>query len=258
MKFPRLFISIIALLALAGCASTGNLDKDDPLQPVNRVMYNINRPIETVIVRPVAKVYTTIMPNIMQQIVANFFGNIGDLFSGVAGVMEGKFDKAGNDFGRVIINTSFGLGGLIDFASDANIPRGGQDFGMVLAHYGIGPRPYLFLPFFGPMTARDGIATGAVSLVTPTRWLPVRARNTTIVLKTADTMKNAVQLLDTMNSAALDQYTFIRNSYLQNRAFATGHPDMYKSKTENDDVDLDELMNESAPETPKKTETPKK
>ncbi|MDR0587728.1 MAG: VacJ family lipoprotein [Burkholderiales bacterium] len=226
--------------SLSGCATTGTLSGDDPLEPVNRAMFAVNEPIEKFVMRPVVTVYTTVTPNIIQTIIGNIFDNIGDLFSGLAGVLQGKFDEAGHDFGRVIINTSFGLGGMIDFASDAGIPRGQQDLGMVLAHYGVGPRPYLFVPLLGPMTARDGVGRAAGSFLSPTQWLNVPTRNVTWGLATIDSMAAGVKMLDTLDTAALDRYAFIRNAYLQRRAYQTGQAP-YKTS---DDEDLSDLFDE--------------
>jgi phospholipid-binding lipoprotein MlaA len=181
--------------------------------------------------------------------------------SAVAGILQGKFDTAGDDLGRVIINTSFGLGGIIDFASDANIPRGNQDFGMVLAHYGVGPRPYLFIPFMGPTTLRDGTGAIAEAFASPTDYiLPVRARNTMTGVGAVDAMSKGVKLLEMVDATALDKYTFIRNAYLQARAAKLGDNAYRKADTEEDvdsyfDEGDEDLMNEEPGKTDKPAAT---
>jgi phospholipid-binding lipoprotein MlaA len=211
------------LLLAAGCASTGSLAEDDPLEPVNRAMFTIHQPLETYVMRPIVDVYEVITPTVGQRIIANFFNNIDDLFSGVSGLLQGKLDSAGHDFGRVIVNTSFGLGGMIDFASDADIPRGNQDFGLLLAHWGAGPRPYLFIPVMGPTTLRDGAGMIGQTYASPMSWRMidehVALRNTLQGLGIANAMSSGIKTLDTLDRIALDRYTFIRSAYLQRRAY---------------------------------------
>ncbi|MCL2297019.1 MAG: VacJ family lipoprotein [Proteobacteria bacterium] len=214
------------LLTLGGCATTGTAEGDDPLEPLNRTMYAIHQPLENYVARPVVEVYEVIVPGIGRAIINNFFRNIDDLFSGISGLLQGKFDKAGHDFGRVIINTGFGLGGLIDFASDAEIPRGGEDLGLLLAHWGVGPRPYLFVPLLGPMTARDGVGMAARFYASPVDLAlgnnNVALRNTLWGLGTVDLMATGVYASDLLGDIGLDSYTFIRGAYLQRRAYLSG------------------------------------
>jgi phospholipid-binding lipoprotein MlaA len=217
--------ALVALLALGGCATTGTAEGDDPLEAFNRTMYAIHQPLETYVARPVVDVYEVLMPKVGRDIVSNFFRNLDDFSSGISGFLQGKFDQAGHDFGRVIINTSFGLGGIIDFASDANIPRGGEDFGLLLAHWGAGPRPYLFLPLLGPMTVRDGTGTLIHSYVSPvdlTGRKSIALRNTLWGAGTVNAMSVGVHASDALGSISLDRYTFIRGVYLQRRAYLSG------------------------------------
>jgi phospholipid-binding lipoprotein MlaA len=222
----RWSFALAALVTLGGCATTGTAEGDDPLEPFNRAMYAVHQPLETYVARPVVEVYEAIVPKVGRDIVSNFFGNIEDLFSGISGLLQGKFDKAGHDFGRVIINTSFGLGGLIDFASDADIPRGGEDIGLLLAHWGVGPRPYLFIPLLGPMTVRDGAGMAAhvyaspVDLALSHKNVPLR--NSLWGVGTVNVMANGVHASDLLGNIGLDRYTFIRGAYLQRRAYLSG------------------------------------
>ena len=150
----RIVAACAAVGVLGGCALGPT--REDPFEPMNRVSYRIHTTIDTAVVKPVAQAYVDLTPKPIRQAVSNFFGNIDDMFSFVNDVLQGKPDKAGHDLGRVITNTGFGLLGLIDIASDAGIPKGGEDFGQTFGVWGIDQGPYLFIPLFGPTTVRDG------------------------------------------------------------------------------------------------------
>ncbi|MDR0771053.1 MAG: VacJ family lipoprotein [Burkholderiales bacterium] len=251
--------ALAALLALGGCATTGTAEGDDPLEPFNRTMYAIHQPLETYVARPLVDVYETLVPQVGRDIVSHFFNNIEDLFSGISGLLQGKFDKAGHDLGRVIINTSFGLGGIIDFASDAGIPRGGEDLGLLLAHWGVGPRPYLFLPLLGPTTVRDGTGMLIRAYASPVDWAvgnqSVAARNTLWGVGTVDAAAGGIRLSDSLGDIGMDRYTFIRSAYLQRRAYLSGDTKFGRIEL---DEDYDDGYSTPSSETPqnKKDATP--
>jgi hypothetical protein len=126
----RSAIIAASLALLDGCATTAPTSPADPFEPWNRAMYDVHQVVDGKIVKPVAQAYVDYTPQPIQQTVRNFFGNIEDAFSALTALMSGKLDRAGNDMGRVIINTLFGIGGLIDVASDGGIPKGDWDFGL--------------------------------------------------------------------------------------------------------------------------------
>ncbi|HVE50441.1 MAG TPA: VacJ family lipoprotein, partial [Casimicrobiaceae bacterium] len=147
-------------LFVAACATTMTpTSAVDPLEPLNRAAFRFNEPLDRDIIKPMVRAYLE-LPRGVRYPVTSFFNNIEDFFSAVNGMLQGKPDKAGHDAGRVIVNSFFGLGGLIDFASEAGIPRGEEDFGQTFAVWGAPAGPYLFIPLFGPSTGRD--ATGFV------------------------------------------------------------------------------------------------
>lgn len=160
MNPHRLLFAVSIVLALSGCATTQQRSTADPLEPFNRAMYAIHEPIDREIVRPFVRAYIEHVPRGIRVPIGNFFNNIEDFFSGVNGMLQGKPEKAGHDFGRVIVNSSFGILGLIDFASEAGIPRGEEDFGQTFGHWGAPHGPYLFIPLFGPSTFRDATGVG--------------------------------------------------------------------------------------------------
>jgi phospholipid-binding lipoprotein MlaA len=209
--------SVFAAL-VAGCAATPS--KVDPLEPMNRALFQVHETLDSNLAKPVAEGYVAVVPTFIRTAFSNVFNNIDDLFSAVNGLLQGKLDKAGNDLGRVMVNTMFGLGGLIDVASDAGIERGNLDFGQTFGVWGFPPGPYLFIPLFGPTTVRDGtgvlvrIAVGPVGYVSN-----VPLRNSIYGLGYIDLRAQVLDAGSIVDTAALDRYLFIRNAYLQRRRY---------------------------------------
>ena len=214
----RLAVAAAAAVLFAGCAAVPS--KVDPLEPMNRALYQVHDVLDTNIVKPVAEGYVAVIPQFVRTGFANVFNNIDDLFSAVNGLLQGKPEKAGNDLGRVLTNTMLGLGGLIDVASDLGIERGNEDFGQTFAVWGFPQGPYLFIPLFGPTTVRDGtgvlvrIALGPVSYISN-----VPVRNSIYGVGYVDLRSQALESGSLLDTAALDRYIFIRNAYLQRRRY---------------------------------------
>jgi len=216
----RSFAALVAALLLSACASTGGRVNADPLEPFNRTMYAIHEPLDENVVKPVAQAYLDYTPSPLRTAIHNFFGNIEDFFSGVNGLLQGKLDKAGHDFGRVMVNTGFGVLGLIDIASDADIPRGGEDFGQTFGHWGIAQGPYLFIPLIGPSSFRDGSGLLVRIAASPVLYIPAwEVRTVLEILGPIDLRASLIGTTSLVEQAALDRYTFIRRSYLQRRQY---------------------------------------
>lgn len=216
--FAKAPLALCVAALLAGCAMGPT--REDPFEPANRVSYKVHEVVDGRIVKPVVQAYIDYTPKPVRQAVTNFFGNIDDMFSFVNDVLQGKGDKAGNDLGRVITNTSFGVLGLIDIASDAGIPKGNEDFGQTFGFWGIPQGPYLFIPVFGPTTVRDGAGWIVRSYANPIGYInDVATRNILFALNLVDLRASAMQAETLVNQAALDPYTFIRRSYLQRRQY---------------------------------------
>lgn len=229
----RPLLAAAAAVLLGGCATTG-VSRVDPLEPVNRAMYAVNEPIDAVL-RPMIQAYVDYVPSVVRQPISNFFNNIDDLFSGINGVLQGKTEKASHDFGRVMVNTLIGLGGLIDVASDAGIPRGGEDFGQTFGVWGFPQGPYLYVPLFGPTTVRDGAGWVVRAYTTPVGFIPdVPVRNSLWGVGYVDLRAQALEAQTLVDRASLDPYTFIRRAYLQRREYLTydGRPPPAKEDDE--------------------------
>lgn len=237
-QFARMLVTIGAAACLAGCAmapSRGAPSPDDPFEPMNRVSYRVHEVVDGQFIRPAVQAYVDYTPRLVQQGIHNFFGNIDDLFSFINAALQNKPDKAGNDLGRFITNTGFGLLGIIDIASDAGVPKGDEDFGQTFGVWGIPQGPYLFIPVFGPTTVRDGtgwIIRGYASPIGHIGEVPVR--NTLIGLGAVDLRASALQAESVVNQAAIDRYTFIRRAYLQRRRYLVydGQPPPAKEEEE--------------------------
>ena len=216
----RSLAAAAAIVLLAGCATTGPASLADPFEPWNRAMYDVHQVVDGNFVKPVAQAYVDYMPKPIQQTISNFFGNIEDVFSAITSLMSGKLDRAGNDMGRVIVNTLFGIGGLIDVASDGGIPRGDWDFGLAFGTWGFQQGPYLFVPLIGPTTVRDGTGLAIRGYLSPVGYLSdVPVRNVLWGIGALDERVEALQTESIIDQAALDRYTFIRRAYLQRRQF---------------------------------------
>ena len=216
-------LTLAAVALLTGCATIppgSTPSPDDPFESVNRVSYQVHQAIDGNIIKPAVQAYVDYTPKILQQALRNFTGNIDDFFSFINSALQGKPEKAGHDLGRVITNTSFGLLGLIDIAGDAGIPKGEEDFGQTFAVWGIPQGPYLFIPLFGPTTARDGTGWIVRGYTTPIGYInDVPVRNTLWGLSYLDYRAQALQAESIVNQASIDSYTFIRRAYLQRRRY---------------------------------------
>lgn len=215
---PRAGAILVAAVLVAGCAMGPT--REDPFEPMNRASYKVHEVIDGNFVKPVAEAYVKYTPLIVRTAVHNFFGNIDDMFSFVNDMLQLKGEKAGNDLGRVITNTAFGVVGLIDIAGSANIPKGDEDFGQTFGFWGIPQGPYLFIPVFGPTTVRDGSGWLIRAYTTPVNLIDdVAARNVLWGIGGVDLRASALQTENVLNQAAIDPYTFIRRAYLQRREY---------------------------------------
>jgi phospholipid-binding lipoprotein MlaA len=211
-------VAALGLLALLGGCATMHAQVD-PLEPVNRAMFDFHETADQYVMKPIADAYTAAVPKLIRTGVSNVFNNIDDFFSGVNALLQGKPDKAGNDFGRVLLNT-FVMGGIFDVASDLGIERGGEDFGQTFGVWGFPQGPYLFVPFIGPTTVRDGTGLIVRVYTGPANWLSnIALRNSLWGVGAVDIRANASDALSIAETAALDKYRFIRNAYLQRREY---------------------------------------
>lgn len=210
---------LVSALVLSGCASNPQ-NPDDPFEDYNRAMFKINQRVDKYTFRPLARVYDTVTPRPVKIGVGNFFGNLGDLWIGANNMLQGKFADGVSDWMRFAFNTTWGIGGLLDIASEAGLPKHDEDFGQTLAVWGVGEGPFVVLPFFGPRTTRDAWAL-PVDLQFDQVWGVdhVRTRNSMTALRITHNRAALLGVEKTLAHGSLDRYTFARDFYLQQRRF---------------------------------------
>lgn len=209
---------IAALVLAFGVTGVAQAQVYDPLEPVNRVIFSINDTLDRAIVRPVAQVYVDVVPRLVRNGVSNVFGNISDAFSAVNNLLQGKREALGTDLGRVLVNSTFGIGGIFDIASEGNIEKHDEDFGQTLGWWGMGPGPYLVLPILGPSNVRDTAGLIVQGYLDPVNQVtPPENQWELIVLRALDSRAKFLGTEDLVQGAALDKYTFIRSAYTQRR-----------------------------------------
>ena len=237
-SLSRIGLALAIAATLSACASTTANNPADPFEGYNRAMFKFNDTVDTYALKPAATAYKTVLPSFVQTGVGNFFGNLSDAWSAVNNLLQGKGEKGLQDIARVGMNTTFGIFGLIDFASPAGIPKHNEDFGQTLGWYGVQSGPYLMLPLLGPSTVRDTVAlpvdiTGDIWRYKDPTWI----RNTGTVLRVVDTRAGLLDASSLLEAASLDRYEFLRDGYLQRRESQI-HPDADYAprKVEKDDT----------------------
>jgi phospholipid-binding lipoprotein MlaA len=219
----RLLVRVVlcALIgaAASGCATTAERTPGDPLEPLNRGVHAFNDGVDRAVLKPAARVYADYTPEWFRTGVGNFFTNLFYPTTIVNQALQGKFVEAGQDTLRLVLNTIWGLGGLIDVATQNGLPVHEEDLGQTLGWWGVPPGPYLVLPLLGPATLRDTPTRVADSFLQPFYWYD--AGNERWFSLALDTLDKRAQLLplDATLEGVFDQYAFIRNAYLQRRQF---------------------------------------
>ena len=207
------------LLALVqGCASGPNANPADPLEPLNRTVFQFNDGLDKAVLKPVATAYKSVTPAPIRAGVGNFFGNLLDVRTLINNVLQLKVEDALVTAMRLGVNTVFGMGGVLDVASEMQLERHSQDFGQTLGRWGVGAGPYLVLPVLGPSSVRD--AAGKIietNTDVVTNLADVPTRNSLTVLRVVDIRSSLLQATELLDLASLDRYAFARDAYLQSK-----------------------------------------
>jgi phospholipid-binding lipoprotein MlaA len=208
----------VVIALMAGCASGPNANPQDPLEPFNRAVSAFNESVDSMVLKPVATVYRDVTPDLVRTGVSNFFSNLGDVWSFINASLQLRPREASENFLRFGVNTAFGLGGVLDIASEMGIERTRLDFGQTLGRWGVPSGPYLVLPIFGPSSFRDAAGFSVEARGDLIQGLDsVSTRNALTVLRAVETRANLLRATSMLEGAALDKYSFTRDVYLRRR-----------------------------------------
>ena len=241
-------LSFAALILVVGCASAPKQltapSPDDPWESTNRSIYAFNQTVDRTVLRPVAQTYDRITPKPAKAGISNFFDNLaspwitGNLF------LQGRFAAGSEQFGRFLINTVYGVGGVFDIAAQNNLPDYDTDLGVTLAYWGWKDSRFIMLPIFGPATIRDGVGRITEMVVDPVdQAFRDRTGPGAIALDVVQSRAGFLSLDQTLEEA-YDSYAFVRDGWLQRRNFQifgeeAGMPD-YDAFLEDDFEDIPE------------------
>ncbi len=231
--------SLCAALLLTGtlgaCATSGG-NPADPLEPLNRVVFSFNDAADKAVIKPVARAYRAVLPGAVRTGVSNFFSNLEDVWISVNDVLQGKFQQGIDDLGRVLFNSTFGIAGIFDFASELGFQKHNEDFGQTLGSWGVGSGAYLVLPILGPSSVRDGfglLLDTQADLVFYVDGVPVH--NSLYGTRALSTRANLLDASSVIDQAALDKYSFVRDAWLQRRRNLVHDGDPPREREEPDD-----------------------
>lgn len=214
-------MALLSMSAASAVIADDGYDSNKPADPwegFNRGVFAFNDTVDGAVLKPLAKGYKAVTPDVVETGVSNVFSNLGEVGNIVNGVLQFKLGQASNDTGRFLVNSTFGLAGLFDVAKHMGLEKSsGEDFGQTLAAWGVNSGPYVVLPFLGPTTLRDGVGLPVDSYLNPISHVDhVPTRNTAYGTELLDTR---VSLLAAESAISGDRYSFIRDAYLQRREY---------------------------------------
>ena len=189
----------------------------DPWERTNTRIYAFNKFLDRWLLRPVAVAYNNVTPDIVRQGVGNFFSNIDDINVLANDLLQLKFRDAASDSGRLLINTTVGLVGIIDVASSIGLTKNEEDFGQTFGRWGVGAGPYVVLPFFGPSSVRDSFGLVLDTVFNPIQYHDEDSVKTILLL--LEQLDNRASVLEMEGLISGDEYLFMREAYLQQREF---------------------------------------
>lgn len=231
-------LAIVALVAVGACSSLPQSDYDrkatanDPFEPVNRTIFDVNDFLDRLLIRPMAELYRALIPPPLRDRVAMILKNMGEPVVMANNLLQGELEKAGTTFERLVVNSTVGVGGTFEVASGWGLDKQAGDFGQTLHVWGLGEGPYLVLPLFGPSNVRDAIGLGVDTLMSPWKYIVKYGDTTTqdtfsIADMTATALSRReanIEGYDALREGSLDFYAQMRSVYRQYRAKQLGQP----------------------------------
>lgn len=248
---PRFVGPLLILVVMSACASTESVDdgdafsttSNDPWQPVNRGIYVFNDGLDRVTLKPVAKGYRKIIPQFVRRGVSNFFSNLHTPLTIANQLLQGKGRSALSDTGRLLLNSSVGVGGLFDPASAAGLEEHREDFGQTLATWGVPDGPFVMLPFLGPRSLRDALATPLNFAAHPLNYYDNTSVRDKLWGLEAINVRTRLLAAETLLEDSQDPYLTLREAYRQNRRYL-----IYDGDPPDDfDEFLDDFLDEDSP-----------
>lgn len=238
----RMTLIIWACAIASGCATSGTVPSSDSWEGFNRGVYGFNTVADKILVKPLAKGYKFVTPDIVERGVNNVFGNLGYPVVIVNNLLQGKPGTALKDTGRFLLNSTVGVAGIFDVATPAGLPANNEDFGQTLAVWGVPSGPYVVLPFLGPSTLRDALTLPADQALDVRTHLDNTSIEDKLIVLQIISIRARLLALDEQINASNDPYIFVREAYLQNRNFVIydGEPPEQAEDFElEDDFDAD-------------------
>ena len=215
--------ALVCLLAFSGPALADNHGASDPRDPwegYNRAAYGFNKGFDAIFLKPAAEAYDAIAPEAVDQGVTNFFSNIGDIRNCFNNFLQGKPDEAASSLARLVINSTVGLLGFVDVATEIGIKKSEEDFGQTMGARGAEPGPYFVIPFLGPSTVRDTVAKPFDFALNPFTWAgDGEFRAAVMGTQAIDYRADLLDTEEAVEGITEDEYTLVRNAYLDQRQF---------------------------------------
>lgn len=240
-------LPVLCLLLCSACATVKTPNPDDPFESYNRAMFAFNDKVDKYAIKPVAKGYKAVTPDVVDKGVTNFFSNIDDVIVLVNDLLQLKIKQAVSDTSRIIFNTFIGLGGLIDVSTEFGLVKHNEDFGQTLGYWGVGSGPFIVLPVLGPSDIRDvgGFTVDTVAF-DPLQNIPKQSdRYNAIGLKYIDIRADLLKATNIIDETAIDRYSYIRDAYVARRKNLVydGNPPVDKSEQDifGDDLFKDDI-----------------
>jgi len=221
LRSSDLLLVVGLISGLSGCATTSEYaDERDPLQSVNRAVYEFNDALDEYALKPIAKGYQWVMPGFADRGVTNFFGNLDDVRVTINDLLQFKPGQAGEDGSRFLINTTLGIAGFMDVATGFGFEKHNEDFGQTLGVWGVPTGPYIVLPLFGPSSVRGAFGLAGDYAAAPVTYLvDWDAALALGAVALIDFRADNLSVTDLVDEAALDKYEFLRDGYFQHREY---------------------------------------